>query len=436
MATISKTSIGSPLSGADRGPYQGRGVNQKTEAKKNDADSLASELIDIEEQVMSGALERAAALVEIAEVLGDVAGVDGAMITLQQGEDLVCCASAGDAPSIGSRMSSRSGVYSECLAAGRMIRCDNAKADSHIGLSTGVTGSESMILLPLMAGKLRNGVLAIFSGPNALGSEHITAFGTAATLATLIAMELKLAQPEPTLDEALPSTYKGHEQHDGGLDARFGTVGTVNVPEQELQKSANSGADANRRHARAAENVATVLRPKEKARTSGGPRLEYSNTAKPSVLKPKLLAVLLILCSGVLFAGWHSLRRGMTPARSDASLHAKGIEFDVAEVAGRPLLATRSTTGTAEISGGTSIQRPSPTYPQLAIKTGVQGDVAAVLSVTEAGVVADVETSGNSTLAEATTAALAHWRYTPFKVGGQPVAVKIPVTVSFRLNAR
>jgi protein TonB len=155
------------------------------------------------------------------------------------------------------------------------------------------------------------------------------------------------------------------------------------------------------------------------------------------MLKPLFVAVLLILCSGVLLARFRSLRQEPKPVQAAAVISpAPAVKSDVTEVTAPPTLARPQNSGSAaRITGGTPIQRPDPVYPKSAIDKGIQGDVNAVMIVTESGVVADIEiSSGNAVLAQSAGAALAHWRYTPFKSGGQPVAVNIPVKVSFRLN--
>jgi len=77
----------------------------------------------------------------------------------------------------------------------------------------------------------------------------------------------------------------------------------------------------------------------------------------------------------------------------------------------------------------------SPRYPENAQRAGVQGMVVLDAVVSEAGAVTQVKaTSGPDSLAEAAIDAVRWWRYDPYVVNGQPVAVQTTIAVNFQLS--
>jgi TonB family protein len=84
---------------------------------------------------------------------------------------------------------------------------------------------------------------------------------------------------------------------------------------------------------------------------------------------------------------------------------------------------------------GTAIVREIPAYDRAALASGAQGDVHAVLTISERGIVQDVRViDGDQVFAEQVRAAAAHWRYTPFLSDFGPVSVDLPITFRFRLR--
>lgn len=86
------------------------------------------------------------------------------------------------------------------------------------------------------------------------------------------------------------------------------------------------------------------------------------------------------------------------------------------------------------ISGGGVVVREMPTYDDAALASGLQGDVHAVLTISEGGVVQEVRiTRGNSLLAEQVMNAAAHWRFAPFFEHFGAISVELPVTFRFHI---
>lgn len=88
----------------------------------------------------------------------------GAALALQQGEEMVCCASAGDAPPVGARLQIGSGFSGECVRAGKLLRCDDSETDDRVDReSCRALGIRSMIAIPIQANGSVAGLLEVFS---------------------------------------------------------------------------------------------------------------------------------------------------------------------------------------------------------------------------------------------------------------------------------
>jgi TonB family protein len=81
------------------------------------------------------------------------------------------------------------------------------------------------------------------------------------------------------------------------------------------------------------------------------------------------------------------------------------------------------------------ISAPSPAYPDIARRAGVQGLVRLQVHATKDGrIEVDKIIDGSPTLADAAIAAVKKWRVRPFSQGGRPVEVISTVTFNFQLH--
>ena len=81
------------------------------------------------------------------------------------------------------------------------------------------------------------------------------------------------------------------------------------------------------------------------------------------------------------------------------------------------------------------VSAPSPVYPEIAKRAGVQGIVRLQVRATKDGrIEVDKILSGSPTLADAAISAVKKWRVRPFSSGGRPVDVISTVTFNFQLR--
>lgn len=79
---------------------------------------------------------------------------------------------------------------------------------------------------------------------------------------------------------------------------------------------------------------------------------------------------------------------------------------------------------------------PKPIYPRLAIKQGLEGNVALNVSISELGRVAHIailRPSGSKILDEAAIQSVQQWQFTPAYRDGQPTATVTTIPIQFRL---
>jgi TonB family protein len=80
------------------------------------------------------------------------------------------------------------------------------------------------------------------------------------------------------------------------------------------------------------------------------------------------------------------------------------------------------------------LQKVSPSYPEQALKAGMQGPVVLQAWIARDGTIRDLKLiHGSFLLGQAAYKAVKQWRYQPYLLNGQAVEAQTYVTVDFRL---
>lgn len=153
-----------------------------------------------------------AALQLLAERAQYITGASGAAIGLCEGQEMVCCASAGPcAPAVGTQLQIHSGLTGESVRARQVLRCDDAETDPRVNReSCHAMGIRSVMVMPLMREQEVIGVFEFLGGrPQAFEERDVTALERLAEM-ILTALEhsdaAKRALQEITAAPALPET--------------------------------------------------------------------------------------------------------------------------------------------------------------------------------------------------------------------------------------
>jgi protein TonB len=87
------------------------------------------------------------------------------------------------------------------------------------------------------------------------------------------------------------------------------------------------------------------------------------------------------------------------------------------------------------VSAGLLIRKVQPNYPQLAKQARIQGQVVLQAEISKDGTIQNLQLiSGHPMLAPAAIEAVKQWRYKPYLLNGEPVAVDTQVIVNFSLS--
>ena len=87
------------------------------------------------------------------------------------------------------------------------------------------------------------------------------------------------------------------------------------------------------------------------------------------------------------------------------------------------------------VATGLLIKKVTPTYPALAKQARIQGHVLLQAEISKEGTIQNLQLiSGHPMLAPAAIEAVKQWRYKPYLLNGEPVAVETQVDVIFSLS--
>jgi protein TonB len=87
------------------------------------------------------------------------------------------------------------------------------------------------------------------------------------------------------------------------------------------------------------------------------------------------------------------------------------------------------------VSNGLLIRKVQPAYPPLARQARIQGQVLLQAQISKDGSIENLQLiSGHPMLAPAAIEAVKQWRYKPYMLNGEPVAVDTQVVVNFTLS--
>jgi hypothetical protein len=423
--------------------------------------NLPAELARIEELTIAGHCDADHALEAVLRAIASVEQVSGVDIAIAAAGDFVSVASSGveRLVSTGDHFQ----IYADCIATGRLVRCEDTATDSR---ARGIPFS-SMIVTPLTARGDRVGVLAVYSSePGVFGQDYIVPFGTAAVICSVLApqvheskVQLTSGSQEPldvtgTVDRAESLVQSDGFQQRKNASPEPGLLTQLTSPPAtgpEVTQSVTTGDSHDfhfpqvekengdlklRQNLAREEAIRSVLLNKPGKRFREIPARRSNHGAAGDWFRSPLgITVLLLLLSGFVFGSMQMLRRSAAVASNPPKAAATATRSGtVTKLLGAPRPALGNTVD-AQVTRGRLIQDGLPAYPPDALGHAVQGDVTAILLVSERGAVDDVRVTGGDTLlSNSVLSSLSHWRFSPFEVNGRAVAVEVPVMVAFHIN--
>jgi TonB family protein len=430
---------------------------------------------------------------EVVEQARRATGATGAAIALARAGEMVCRATSGpDAPDLGVRLETTSGLSGACLQTGTIQLCGDTETDSRVDAEAcRRLGVRSILVLPLGEGPEPFGILEVFSSLLDAFGDHdvsslrnlarrVVANNVASSVENRVSSNVANSLGSDLVAPFLPSVEE--KSLAPGIEPAI-------VPEIIPEIEQNTPPDQ--------EPVAEI---------AGAPPGDEA-FRKGHDLWTTILGVLVILTAivlglalgwrGALIRGFNGISNGGSPARPTASSAEKadhGTDSGGEEASGAPasdsetlaksdsqpqqgsskaappveppsggLVVTQngkviyrfapgqptsekgatgsSETGKAQQRAGADgdsrtrlIHRVEPQYPEEARTQHIQGSVTLDVQIGREGAVHNIAVvEGNSLLAEAAVQAVRQWRYQPYSVDGRPVEMETRITIRFTL---
>jgi TonB family protein len=463
-------------------------------------------------------LDADAGMQMLAEETMPLAGAVGAAIALKTNDQIVCRASAGQAPGVGAVLQPRQGLSGECVLTGNLVRCDDTDVDSRVNPQIcRDLGFRSALIAPITLEGQSIGLVELLAAqPHHFNEDDVLFLNDVAA----VVLELNGLKPQNTQVE-----------HAAGLEpdflAKFDMQDLMSALEHDTAEEAPAAPMPEINDAVLMErlefirngNAAPAAKPQVAVATRVTPRLrtvkEESTESRRQMVWLLVAAVVLLIIGGGIWI-WKTRHVAPTsqPANPHASsspsgtlqkvhetasigtsgsaIHASEVssstrwverpdataatsqkrtstlspkqgsevlsgasrERSAADLTPAPLLAGlnagtsnapalppigeparpvfQPTKVSSGLRGGTPIYQPRPTYPEMAKRNGLQGDVVLKFMVTKTGTVTNVRVvSGNPTLAQAAIQSVRMWRYRPFLLNDEPTEAESQATIKF-----
>lgn len=357
----------------------------------------------------------------------------GAAIALARDREMICRATAGNAPELGTPVDTSSGLSAACLKTGEVQQCSDTECDPRVDREAcHDLDIRSMLLVPIMEDGSARGILEVFSSlPNNFNSDHAETLQpltgkilNAKKAAESRAQQTSTRELEPPLPEQQAAASVVATVGTGSSDVRPISVN----PESEARNEVLSFAlivlvvaaavllglvIGVRQMAKHAAGAQIAVSPKDASalQTSAAPPIapavpasapQVSKNAVPSAAAPPEGGLIVTQNGKVIYRDEPSAKTGSTLTTNNA--------------------------------GGRLLRRIDPIYPETAKSQHIQGAVVLEAQVLSDGTVGNVAIlQGDPVLAQAATEAVKQWKYQPYYVKGQPVERQERITVKFSL---
>jgi TonB family protein len=420
---------------------------------------------------------------EIVEQACLATGATGAAIILERDGEMVCRASSGiNAPELGARLGSESGLTAECIKTRQVQRCDDAQADPRADAEASRSlGVRSVMILPLLRSDGLVGVLEIFSSqPGAFGERAegmleelaqriLKNLGRAheglsrSTITAPVATRNAPARPvspiaATELEDSRPSSATGLHKEDevppntpgrsprAGLDVVTFALGAAVLVCAVLlatlvglrlgwrKTTAVRGQVTKSAVDEAQPGTSAVSQPTPEAGNSMTPVSAKKNAAAPPSI-PAVRSNDTFPPEGSLLVyenGKEVFRMPPSGEGKAASTKGTGGQSEMQRAsATEPEIVTLS----PEAAESSLLHRVEPEYPDEARQQGMQGAVVLHVRIDRDGAIQEVKlVSGQRPLAEAAIEAVKQWRFKPQTVNGNLVEMETTITLTFRLQ--
>lgn len=397
----------------------------------------------------------------------------GAAIALARAGEMVCRASSGaDAPQLGDRVETMSGLSGACLQTGTVQQCADTETDPRVNAEAcRHLGVRSILIIPLVDGREPFGILEVFSArPNAFGERDI---GILQFLGRRVIENRRVTEkgaailtgPDdrshaPARERQIPADLGSISEPDTRSSSEEGSPKRTDTWTSMLSvlvivmavllglmigwRGAVRGLRGGSHQQSGASSTASAnqtARPTEgQAAATPGANLAPSSTAG-SVSQPGTSRALKATeppSGGLIVTQNGKVIFRLPPSEPPATGAAPVQQGPPGPAASQSATGVTSARATEEVSGEDAtarlIHRVEPEYPAEARTQHIQGTVVLDVQIGGDGTVRNIAAvSGDPVLTEAATKAVKQWRYQPYSIDGNPVEMQTRITIKFTL---
>jgi TonB family protein len=362
----------------------------------------------------------------------------GAAIALARDGEMICRASTGNAPELGTAVDTVSGLSAACLSTGAMQQCSDTETDARVDRDVcRHLHLRSMLLIPIIEDGSVCGILEVFSSePNNFGpNDHHTLQSLADNI-----VNAKKAAALGVAEDPLPTDVKPGPYHaNSGVPEQSNTLDSA-VESQQPPPTAVAPDTGDKNEVLSSALVVLVIA----AAVLLGVVVGVRQMAKRSEEKATAAAARNVDQTPSPASPVSSIN----PPKSDQSSQAASPKRAAVQAPVGGLIVTQngkviyraepspSATPSSLTAPASNrlLHRVDPKYPELAKSQHIQGAVELEAQVLGDGTVGNVAVlRGHPLLAEAAATAIKQWKYQPYSVNGRQVERQERITVKFSL---
>jgi TonB family protein len=401
----------------------------------------------------------------------------GAAVALLRGDEMICRATVGEnAPDLGVRLNTRSGLCGACVQSKQAQRCDDTETDSRVdAASCRLLDIRSMMVLPILDGAELLGVFEVFSPrPHAFSDMEVQTLQALCRKIVQNIHQASEASDYPTDSEADSGPvlhFVNEIKHDSGPQLRISLDPAPPKPKKRIRgrdhwtailtvvviglalllgwmvgragwEMALSTAKTKAEPAQVQDEATQAATPNDSTPAPAAAKPEKkkvsssdSKPAKPAKSKSSETSSRKSDESGVVPPGGLVVSQNgkvifqMTPGKKVTKAEPANTPVsDSAADSGKPVLLS------PDVASTYLLQRVEPQYPDDARQQGIQGSVVLDAVVGADGSVRGLNPiSGKQQLRSAAIEAVQQWHYKPYIVNGTPVDFETTVTINFAL---
>jgi hypothetical protein len=419
------------------------------------------EAADLRQEIIASNLGRQAALDMVADRLVRLTRAAGAAIAWSDGShgnDVICQASSGNAPGVGTKLDVGSSITGECFRTGNIVSVSDAQKDARLDAELcRELDLRSLLIVPVTSGNEVIGVVEVFSpvAGNFDGGD-ILLLGSVAEIIAEVYNQQRAPTPAVKVAFDIPIT----EQTEDAPPAQNATVVEIEV-------------DTEPAHPRT-----EVLDSSDARRPSTSdpstPEDFPGNAVGSGRSRRYLLGIALLITGGIGlgdYLDWHFVPSWMTrgksvhaavpagpPAASSPSLAvvvpqhepgpaeaatitpgktsstAKPVIASNSDIQFRPLAADAVADHrvSPQVTPAKLIRRVEPNVPDFARDAGIAGPILLSATIGTDGRLKNIKlVSGNGALALEAFRAMREWRYRPYLLDGKPIEANTRIVIDF-----